>query len=91
MELICFVFLDPLVCISALVLNDNVSGSAAITVNLKVTVKMLKEVVGDIALSCARVFEWYKRFSEGREENEDEERPNRPVTARTDGKVLENT
>ncbi|KYN33876.1 hypothetical protein ALC56_11689 [Trachymyrmex septentrionalis] len=35
--------------------------------------KLLKEAYG------ARVFEWYKRFSEGRESTEDDQRPDRPV------------
>lgn len=48
---------------------------------------MLTEVFGDNALSRARVFEWHKRFTEGREEVEDDERPGRPVSSRTEGNV----
>ncbi|KYM98204.1 hypothetical protein ALC62_11054 [Cyphomyrmex costatus] len=35
--------------------------------------KLLKEAYGENSLSCARVFEWYKRFSEGRESIEDDQ------------------
>jgi len=48
---------------------------------------MLKELSGDNAMSRARVFVWDKRFSEGREEVEDDERPGRSVTSRTEGNV----
>ncbi|KYN42047.1 hypothetical protein ALC56_03516 [Trachymyrmex septentrionalis] len=36
--------------------------------------KLLKEAYGENSLSRARVFEWYKRFSEGRESTEDDQR-----------------
>ncbi|XP_025413286.1 protein GVQW3-like [Sipha flava] len=45
--------------------------------------KLLQEAYGDNSLSCARVFEWCKRFSEGRESTEDDQRPGRPVTVST--------
>jgi hypothetical protein len=35
-------------------------------------------------MSRARVFEWHKRFSEGRESVKDDDRPDRPRTAVTD-------
>ena len=35
-------------------------------------IKLLKDVYGDNLLSRSRVFEWYKRFSEGQEEVEDD-------------------
>lgn len=66
-------------------------------INLKFLVKLkksptecfqiLKEVFGDNAMSRARVFEWHKRFYEGREEVEDDERPGRPVTVRSEENV----
>lgn len=66
-------------------------------VNLKFLVKlnktpteccaMLKEVYGEESLSRARVFEWYKRFREGREDVNDDERPGRPSTSRTDENI----
>ena len=45
--------------------------------------KLLQEAYGDNSLSRAHVFEWCKRFSEGRESTEDEQRPGRPVTVST--------
>jgi histone-lysine N-methyltransferase SETMAR len=49
--------------------------------------EMLKEVFGDNYMSCARVFEWHRRFSEGREEVEEDERPGRFVSSRTDKNI----
>ena len=34
-------------------------------------IKLLKDVYGDNLMSCSSVFEWHKKFSEGREEVED--------------------
>ncbi|KAG5313910.1 MOS1T transposase, partial [Pseudoatta argentina] len=45
--------------------------------------KFLKEAYGENSLSRARVFEWYKRFSEGLESTEDDQRPGRPVSVST--------
>lgn len=45
--------------------------------------RMLQEVYGDEAMSRSRVFEWYKRFKEGREDVEDDSRSGRPSTSRT--------
>ncbi|KAG5323720.1 GVQW3 protein, partial [Pseudoatta argentina] len=45
--------------------------------------KLLKVAYGENSLSRARVFEWYKRFSEGRESTEDDQRPGRPVSVST--------
>jgi hypothetical protein len=42
--------------------------------------QMLKEVCGDNVMSHTQVFEWHKRFMEGREEVEDSECPGRPST-----------
>lgn len=66
-------------------------------INLKFLVKLnktptecfnlLKQVYGDESLSRARVFEWHKRFSDGRDSVEDNERPGRPVTASTSQKI----
>nr|CAH7718695.1 unnamed protein product [Callosobruchus chinensis] len=38
-------------------------------------------------MSRTRVFEWHKRFSEGREEVEDVERTGRPVTSRIEENI----
>ena len=41
---------------------------------------LLKNVYGDECLSRTQVFEWFKRFKEGREETGDDQRPGRPST-----------
>jgi transposase len=51
------------------------------------TFNMLREAYGENTLSRARVFEWHKRFSEGREDVEDDARPGRPVTMKTEENV----
>lgn len=66
-------------------------------INLKFLVKLkksptecfqlLKEVFGDNCMSRTQVFEWHKRFVEGREVVEDDERSGRPVTSRTDENI----
>ena len=38
-------------------------------------------------MSKTKVYEWYKRFQDGREDVEDDERPGRPSTSRTDENV----
>ncbi|UYV81349.1 hypothetical protein LAZ67_20000875 [Cordylochernes scorpioides] len=48
---------------------------------------MLQTVYGDALMSRRRVFEWYKRFKEGREETADNERSGRPSTLTTPEKV----
>lgn len=40
-------------------------------------------------MSKARIYEWYKRFQDGRENVEDDERPGRPSTLTTDENVKE--
>ena len=44
---------------------------------------MLHEVYGDETMSRSRVFEWHKRFKEGREGVEDDSWSGRPSTSRT--------
>ncbi|KAG5344378.1 GVQW3 protein, partial [Acromyrmex charruanus] len=51
--------------------------------------KLLKEAYGENSLSRARVFEWYKRFSEGRESTEDDQRPGRPVSISTPATMID--
>lgn len=46
-----------------------------------------QQVYGDDSLSRARVFVWHKRFSDGRDSVEDNERPGRPVTVSTSQKI----
>ncbi|UYV70649.1 hypothetical protein LAZ67_8000164 [Cordylochernes scorpioides] len=48
---------------------------------------MLQTAYGDAIMSRRRVFEWYKRFKEGREETADNERSGRPSTSTTPEKV----
>jgi histone-lysine N-methyltransferase SETMAR len=49
--------------------------------------RMLTEVYGEECMSRARVFEWHKRFCEGREDVEDDDRSGRPCTSKTDENV----
>ncbi|GFT06949.1 protein GVQW3 [Trichonephila clavipes] len=51
------------------------------------TYNLLKEVYGGECLSRARVFEWFKRFKDGRQDVEDDSRPGRPSTSKTDENV----
>lgn len=44
---------------------------------------LLKEAYGKEVMSRARVFDWHKRFKEGREDVRDDARSGRPVTHRT--------
>ncbi|UYV65522.1 hypothetical protein LAZ67_3004586 [Cordylochernes scorpioides] len=48
---------------------------------------MLQTAYGHAVMSRRRVFEWYKRFKEGREETADNERSGRPSTSTTPEKV----
>jgi hypothetical protein len=48
---------------------------------------LLMEVYGDKRLSRAQVFEWFKRFKEGRGEIEDDPSPSRPCTSKTDANI----
>ena len=49
--------------------------------------EMLTKAYGESAMSKTRVYEWYKRFQDGREDVEDDERPGRPSTSTTDENV----
>ncbi|KAJ8949186.1 hypothetical protein NQ318_021679 [Aromia moschata] len=49
--------------------------------------KMLREVCGNECLSRTQVLEWFKRFKEGRETTEDDPRPGRPSTSKTDENI----
>ncbi|KAM6172860.1 protein GVQW3 isoform 2-T2 [Erethizon dorsatum] len=48
---------------------------------------LLKEAYGDEVMSRARVFDWHRRFKEGREDVRDDARSGRPVTHRTDENI----
>lgn len=47
------------------------------------TYNLIKQVYGDDALSRGRVFEWFARFRDGREELEDDAHTGRPKNVRT--------
>ncbi|GFX59571.1 protein GVQW3 [Trichonephila clavipes] len=51
------------------------------------TYNLLKEVYDSECFSCARVFEWFKRFKDGRQDVEDDSQPGRPSTSKTDENV----
>ncbi|KAG5316744.1 GVQW3 protein, partial [Acromyrmex insinuator] len=51
------------------------------------TYNLLKEVYGHECLSRARVFEWFKRFQDGREDVGDDSRPGRPSMSKTDDNI----
>ena len=51
------------------------------------TLEMLRKAYGDPALSRTTVYEWFKRFKEGRESLDDDERSGRPASSRTDESV----
>jgi hypothetical protein len=48
------------------------------------TQQMLTEAYGADAVKKSSVFEWHKRFKEGREDVKDDERTGRPITHQTD-------
>jgi hypothetical protein len=48
------------------------------------TLQMLTEAYGADAMKKSTVFEWHKRFEEGREEVKEDERTGRPKIHRTD-------
>ena len=51
------------------------------------TFNSLQAVYGDATMSRTRIFEWHKRFREGREDVEDDRRSGRPTTSRTNENV----
>ncbi|UYV80238.1 hypothetical protein LAZ67_18002125 [Cordylochernes scorpioides] len=51
--------------------------------------QMLTEAYGEATLDRSNVYRWYKMFSEGREDVNDEERAGRPSTSTTDEKINE--
>ena len=51
------------------------------------TLKMLRDVYEDSSMSRTRVFEWHKRFVEGREDVEDDSKSGRSCTSTTDTNI----
>ena len=49
--------------------------------------QLLRTAYGDAGLSSAQVFRWHKAFKDGRESVEEEKRPRRPSTSRTENSV----
>ena len=47
----------------------------------------LKEVYGEDVMSRTQIFEWHKRFKNGRKEVEDDPKSGRPSTSRTDDNI----
>lgn len=48
------------------------------------TFELMKKVYGDNCLSRTRVFEWYKRFQDGRDALEDDPKSGRPKNKNRD-------
>jgi hypothetical protein len=46
------------------------------------SVELFQKAYGEATLSRTRIFEWYKRFREGRESVKDDKRSGRPTTSR---------
>ncbi|XP_042236972.1 protein GVQW3-like [Homarus americanus] len=65
----------------------NIKFLVKLTKSSSETFQLLTEAYGEDCMSRARVFEWHKRFSEGRETVKDDDRPGRPRTAVTDDKI----
>jgi len=51
------------------------------------TVELIHKAYGDAVLSRTTIFEWHKRFREGRKSVKDDERCGRSITSRTDGNI----
>jgi len=51
------------------------------------TVELIQKAYGDAALSRTTIFEWHKRFQEGREPVKDDELSGWPTTSRTDDSI----
>ena len=48
------------------------------------TFEMLRTAFGEHCLSRGRIFEWHRRFKEGRDSVDDNPRSGRPTTSKTD-------
>lgn len=51
------------------------------------TLKMLKKAFGDVCMSQPRVYEWFKRFKDGRTSLDHDEIPGRPTTSVTEENI----
>jgi len=80
-----------------LILGQKMSDCKSERVNIKFLVKLKKsatetfqlltEAYNEDCMSCARVSEWHKRFSEGRESLKDDDRLGHPCTAVIDDNI----
>jgi len=52
-------------------------------------VELIQKAYGDAALSRRTIFEWHKRFREGRESVKEDERSGRPTTSRSDDNIFD--
>jgi hypothetical protein len=68
-------------------MSDCKSERVKLKKSAKETFQLLTEAYGEDCMSRARVFEWHKRFSEGRESVKDDDCPGRPRTAVTDDNI----
>jgi transposase len=62
----------------------NIKFYAKLGKSMSETLQMLTEAHGANAMKKSSVFEWHKRFKEGREDVKDDKRTGRPKTHRTD-------
>jgi transposase len=53
------------------------------------TLQMVNAAYGDQALSSSKVFRWYGRFRDGREDNEDDPRSGRPTVCVNDNNLMQ--
>jgi hypothetical protein len=53
----------------------------------KKTVELIQKAYGDAALSLTTIFEWHRRFREGRESVKDDECSGQPTTSQTDDNI----
>ena len=70
--------MDQRICIKFCVKNEIICNKVC---------EMLTKAYGESAMSKTRVYERYKRFQDGHEDVEDDERPGRSSTSTTDGNV----
>jgi transposase len=64
--------------------THNIKFYAKLGKSVSETGQMLTEACGADTMKKSSVFEWHKRFKEGREDVKDDERTGRPKTHRTD-------
>jgi transposase len=62
----------------------NITFCAKLNKSASETLQMLTEAYGADAMKTSSVFEWHKRFKEGREDVKYDERSGRPKTHQTD-------